>query len=187
MEKTMETTGFCSIIVTGPESTGKTTIATALAENFSGILVPEYARNYVEGLNRPYNYSDICKIAEWQYSQMKHYMREGADRLVIFDTYLIISKIWLLWFNGIYPEWIDNAIRESGNCLYLLCATDIEWEPDNVRENGGEARERLFREYQAELEKFKLNYRIVSGYGDKRISNALQFVDEYLMQYGNRK
>ncbi len=176
MEKTMETTGNRSIIITGPESTGKTSIATALANYYKGYVVPEYARSYISGLNHKYTYEDILVIADWQYKQMKN----KANTLVVFDTYLIITKIWLKWYKGKYPEWIDKAILETGDSLYLLCATDIEWVPDDVRENGGEARERLFFEYKEELEKFKLNYKIVTGIDERRVLNAIRFVDDYL-------
>lgn len=51
------------IVVTGSESTGKTALAKFLAEKTNNIWVPEYAREYVEHLNRPYQYEDVMQIA----------------------------------------------------------------------------------------------------------------------------
>lgn len=176
----MEAAANRTIIITGPESTGKTSIASALTAHYSGLLIPEYARSYVNELKTKYTYEDIVNIANWQFIQMKANKNKYDGQLVFFDTYLIITKIWLIWFAGKYPTWIDDAILDTCDSLYLLCATDIEWTPDSVRENGGEARERLFLEYKSELEKFKLNYVIVNGIDEQRITNAKNFVDDYL-------
>jgi nicotinamide riboside kinase len=54
------------IAVTGPESTGKTTLAKQLAEHFSGQYIPEFAREYVEKLSDHYTYEDVEIIANHQ-------------------------------------------------------------------------------------------------------------------------
>ena len=54
------------IVVLGPESTGKTALCKQLSEYFNTIWVPEYAREYVENINRPYNYNDLIKNSQNQ-------------------------------------------------------------------------------------------------------------------------
>lgn len=54
------------ITVVGPESSGKTTLASKLAGYFKAPLVPEYAREYLEGIGRPYDIDDLTQIAEAQ-------------------------------------------------------------------------------------------------------------------------
>ena len=44
------------IIVTGPESTGKTSVAKYLANKYKGMYIAEYARNYIAKLNRKYKW-----------------------------------------------------------------------------------------------------------------------------------
>ena len=56
---------------------------------------------------------------------------------------------------------------------YLLCAPDIPWEPDPLRENGGHMREKLFHLYMQVLETHKLRYEIISGPGEERLSKAI--------------
>jgi nicotinamide riboside kinase len=58
------------ITVIGPESSGKTTLASKLAEYFGCSWVPEYARGYLEKLGRDYDESDLEKIAAGQYSSI---------------------------------------------------------------------------------------------------------------------
>ena len=169
------------IIITGPESTGKTTIAQALAKHLNGIYIPELARNYIAGLNRKYTYSDILTIAEQQRDEFNKIVKsDKSPGIYIIDTYLILTKIWFLWNSGKFPDWIDNSINDSKLALYLLCNTELEWIPDSVRENGGEAREKLFNEYQKELEKNSFSYKIISGKNNSRIANAITFAKEYI-------
>ena len=54
------------IILTGPESSGKTTLCTKLSKLFEISIVKEYAREYLDSLNRNYSYVDILLIAKNQ-------------------------------------------------------------------------------------------------------------------------
>jgi NadR type nicotinamide-nucleotide adenylyltransferase len=167
------------IALTGPESTGKSTLAQNLATHFSTVWIPEYARTYVENLNRHYTYNDVEHIAYIQYEQLMNCMNLPAiRRFVFFDTDIIITKIW---FREVYqkiPPWMESAIAQSGIDLYLLCAPDLAWEPDPVRENGSR-REFLFQQYLQEIENYGLNYRIVNGVGERRLAKAIQEVENW--------
>jgi nicotinamide riboside kinase len=167
----------CKIVITGPESTGKTELTGQLARHFHGRRVNEYARSYVERLTRPYNYLDVLHIARIQEKeQMQKWT--APKQFVFYDTDLIITKVWLDLVYGGSPKWIEKAVRESAIDLYLLCNTDIPWIPDKVRENGGEMRHRLFEIYQSEINRFGFDCRIISGTGKIRIRQAIQIVNK---------
>ncbi len=165
------------IVITGPESVGKSTLTKLLAEHFHGKYVTEFARDYVAQLNRPYTYEDVEIIARKQMSQYdeKNVSVQPVYPAVFFDTFLIITKVW---FNHVWhrqPEWFDQAILSRPMDLYLLCAPDIPWEADNVRENG-KIREALFLQYKKELEHYRQKYVIIAGTGLHRIENAIHEV-----------
>lgn len=169
------------IVITGPESTGKSMLAESLARYYHTVFVPEYARAYVENLGRPYNYTDLEHIAKQQLLDVDKYS-PLANRILFFDTFLIITKVW---FNVVYhqmPSWLDATIRKSEIDLFLLCNTEVPWQPDPVRENGGVMRETLFQQYKDELEHYGFKYRIVTGLGENRTANAIAFVDEVLVK-----
>ncbi len=181
MEKEIGT-GYNPIIITGPESTGKTSIASFLAESFQGVYVPEFARDYVLQIERGYTYDDIIYIAKKQKEQYYGALHHLIRKPVIFDTFLIITKIWMQWNSGRYEKWIDGILKKTKNAFYLLCAPDIEWVPDNIRENGGGSRIKLFNLYREELERYGLNYRIIKGTGLIRYENAQIAVSNFLKQ-----
>lgn len=161
------------IVITGPESTGKTELAQALAEKLNTIWIPEYARHYIENLNRPYDYDDVVRIAHYQITQETEFASKMGKGILIFDTWLIITKVWFDLVFGKCPEWVSEYIRSSKIDLFLICDTDLPWIADPVRENGGEKREELFHLYCNEIRTFGFKYEIVSGYGISRTENAI--------------
>ena len=161
------------IVITGPESTGKTELAKALAKKSDAIWIPEYARQYVENLDRPYNYDDVVQIARYQIAQEAEYTSKIGNGILIFDTWLIITKVWFDLVFGKCPEWVSDHIRLSKIDLFLVCDTDLPWVADPVRENGGEKRDQLFQIYCDEISSFGFNFEIISGFGDKRTENAM--------------
>lgn len=162
------------VAILGPESTGKTELARQLAEHFSAPWVPEYAREYIENLKTSYTFDDVCNIALKQIEQEKLYEnRLTNDPFVFFDTDLIITKVWFQYRFGKVPDFLAERMKTGFFDLYLLCAPDLEWMPDPVREHGDD-REYFFDWYQKEIEQTGKPYVIVTGIGTQRIKNALK-------------
>jgi len=175
----MKQKGSIKIVITGAESTGKSTLTEHLATHFGGKAIPELARGYIQNLDRHYTYADVETIALKQIEEEKQVSNES---IVFFDTWLIITKVWFDFVYGKHPQWLHEAISKSSVDLFLLCDTDIPWIADPLRENGGENREKLQHIYKNELTSYGFNYQIISGAGEQRIKNAIEFVDEFLKQ-----
>ena len=167
-----------TIVVTGPESTGKTVISSFLAENLGWPWIPEFARDYVSGLDRPYNYSDLVLIAENQIAQRVEAEKNSVSFLIL-DTWLIITKVWFLEVFNTCPDWLDSEISKYKIDLFLICKPDIPWVPDPLRENGGEKRDYLMLRYIEEIKKTGSEYTMISGIGDIRNNNALLLVQKH--------
>ncbi|WP_246222895.1 AAA family ATPase [Draconibacterium halophilum] len=163
------------VAITGAESTGKSTLAKALAKHYNLPFVPEFARGYVEQLQRSYTYEDVILIAQKQVEQYNEMVSKQVP-LIILDTWLLITKIWLDVVYGIVPEWIDQTIKETRIDVFLVCDTDLPWVPDSVRENGGTDREKLQQTYIQELEKYQFPYQIIKGNYEERKKGAIQFI-----------
>jgi NadR type nicotinamide-nucleotide adenylyltransferase len=179
MEKrTEESVGrIARVVITGPECTGKSTLAKQLAGHYHTTYVPEYAREYINNLERHYEYEDLVHIAEVQLKQANESYNQ-PNGMVFFDTYLIITKVWFEVVYGHCPSWIDEELARKTIDLYLLCNTNIPWKADSVRENGGEMREKLFFMYKHELEKLGCHYVVISGVGEQRLNGAIEAVND---------
>lgn len=150
--------------IIGPESTGKTTLSRYLANRYHGRYVPEYARTYIEQLHRPYTQLDVLAIAKYQVEEMRDLMKQGGsgDDLVVFDTELIVTRVWLDYCYGESPGWLLDAMRSYTMDVYLLTYPDIAWLPDVTRENGDPImRFQLFRRYRSEIESLGIPYYII--------------------------
>lgn len=163
------------IILTGPESTGKTTLAQQLSKFYNTKWYPEFARAYIANLNRDYTFEDVVKISKKQIETFKN-IEDVDNKFVFFDTGLIISKIWFKERYKKVPVFLEDAINLINFDLHLLCYPDIKWVSDKVRENGGAKRIDLFYKYKEELEKKSFNYFIIKGNEEDRFASAKKII-----------
>jgi len=169
------------IAVTGPESTGKTTLARQLAETFNGRFIPEFAREYIENLPHHYTFEDVENIAKTQIEQYRLSL-ESSNEFFFFDTWLIITKVWFNWVYQRIPEWLEAEILNCPMDLYLLCLPDLPWEADPVRENGGENRIRLYEQYRDQLVHYGFNFVEIGGTDEARLNNAISAIRKFYDQ-----
>ena len=151
--------------IIGPESTGKSTLARELAEQFKGTYVPEYAREYVERKgSTEVTYDELCGIARHQIEEITSlpFREEPEVGLYFFDTELIVTKVWFEYAFGEVPERLSEAIKTYPMDLYLLTYPDIPWVPDPARYNGSQAmREELFDRYEEEVKATGVPYYVI--------------------------
>jgi NadR type nicotinamide-nucleotide adenylyltransferase len=167
------------IAVTGPESTGKTTLSRQLAETYNGIYIPEYARQYVEKLPGHYTYDDVEKIAVKQVRQYIDTVNSNESCIYFFDTWLIITKVWFQWVYNQTPEWLEERIHSCPIDLFLLCRPDLPWEADQIRENGGDNRIKLYELYKTELEHYGFNFVEIGGLENGRLENSIRSISKF--------
>ena len=148
------------IAFTGPESSGKTTMARWTAKHISYELVPEYAREYLQKTT-VYHLNDLNNIA------LEQFKRNSALRDLVVDTEMLVMKIWCEEKYSNCSQEILGLLKEQQIDHYFLCKPDIPWEPDPLRENP-EDRERLFRLYERDLLELGASYNVLSGNIEER-------------------
>lgn len=165
-----------SIVITGPESTGKSAITQALASHFSSPWAKEIARDFLEQLNRGYTEEDLHTMARLQMEENSKVLSEGHP-ICICDTDLLTFIIWWEVKYGSCPQkWVDEW-KENLPDLYLLMDIDLPWEEDPLREHPHQ-REELKKRYIDKLESISANYSIISGQGSARLASAIRTIEE---------
>ena len=165
------------VCLTGAESTGKTTLATALACHYDAKLVPEVARHHLAP-NHPYGPDDVLAVARAQL-RLEAEALYGSPRLIVCDTDLLVIQIWWQVKFGPLPEELEAALAGRSARAYLLTRPDIPWMPDPLRESGGE-RSDLHRRYQQALAGGPHPYAEVGGDLDRRLATARRQIDQWL-------
>ncbi|NVK86250.1 MAG: ATP-binding protein [Cytophagia bacterium] len=164
--------------IVGPESTGKTTLAKGLAEHFNSIWVPEYAREFLSDLGRPYNQEDLISIAKGQLDAERKARRQAKDSLFL-DTDLFVIKIWSEFKYGNCDPWILQQLSMNQANLYFLTHFDIPYEEDPLRETP-EKRPELFHLYEQALKESGVLYAVIQGDERERLETAIQKVNSIL-------
>ena len=170
------------VSLTGPESTGKSTLATRLAAHYGTTFAPEFAREYLADSGPHYSPEDLEEIARGQLAAEAAAVAEAEARgyrVVFFDSDLLVIKIWFEHSFGTCPEWILQAIARQHYDLVLLMGVDVPWQPDPLREHP-HLRQHFYDLYQRELREQMSNFAEVAGDFDRRFSHACFLVDELL-------
>jgi NadR type nicotinamide-nucleotide adenylyltransferase len=171
------------VVLTGSESTGKTTLATALAAHYEAVLVPEFVRGFAETLGRPIDFSDHGAIARGQVA-LEDAALEGtplADEhaLIIQDTDLLSTVVYCRHYFGRCPPWIEEAAAARRPHLYLLCHPDLPWDADGVRDRG-ERREEMHALFADAVRASAVPMQVVRGAGTDRLAGAVTAIDAFV-------
>ncbi len=164
-------------VVTGPESSGKSTLATLLAQRLNAPHAGEAARTYLQD-KVSYQPSDLLNIAQQQQA-LERAVMASAPTVAIADTDLQVIHIWWQERFGPVPAVLHRAYAQQAPRHYLLCRPDLPWVADPLRENP-EDRERLWQIYLADLSARQLAYSVVQGEGQQRLDSALQGISQAL-------
>jgi NadR type nicotinamide-nucleotide adenylyltransferase len=184
MDEKRKTTMTRRIVITGPESTGKSTLCQMLAEHYNTAWVPEYAREHLLKYGITYTYNDLLTIAKAQLALEDEIIASRKRGLIFIDTNMYVMKVWCEFVFGRCHQWILDRIAERKYSLYLLCNIDLPWIEDELREYPEiEPRKRLFNIYKDNLINQHVPWKIVSGNYDDRFKSAVDAVNRLLVHY----
>jgi NadR type nicotinamide-nucleotide adenylyltransferase len=166
------------IVVIGPESTGKSTLCEQLAGYYKTDWVPEYAREYLLALGRPYHYDDLLVIAKGQLDQEDRIIASSGMPLIFIDTDMYVMKVWCEFVFGKCHRFILDEIAKRKYETYLLCNTDLPWVADELREYPDLAsRELLYFMYKDLMIHQSTPWTDIRGSYEERYQQALSFVN----------
>lgn len=163
------------VAIIGPESTGKSTLAKDLSEALNSAFVSEYAREYIDQLDKPYQYEDLLAIALGQIS-LEDELSAKANEFLMIDTTLTVIRVWSEHRYGKCDPWIIAEEERRKYDLTLVCDIDLPWEEDPQREHP-HLREHFFELYK-EHAKAHPPFAIIRGDRQARLKAALRAISK---------
>ena len=162
------------IVVIGPESTGKSTLSADLAKALQTVWVPEYARQYLDGLGRDYEEEDMLPIARGHVALEEKKLQE-ADSFLICDTDLYVMKVWSEHSYNRCRNWILEQIATRQYDAYILTGIDMPWQAGPYREHS-HLRHYFYHQYKDIVMHSGVPWIAVEGNEKERLNAALSFI-----------
>jgi NadR type nicotinamide-nucleotide adenylyltransferase len=182
MEKSIEKQSGSrfKIVVFGPESTGKTTLAKQLATHYEATFVPEYARMYVaEKLEKGevLTENDVIPIAK---GQLRLECRASQNNMLICDTDILETLTYArIYYPTFKSEILQKYVAKNNADFYFLTYIDTPWELDGIRDLPHK-REEAFLEFQQTLKTYNQPYLLLKGNPETRFKKATAMIDKLL-------
>lgn len=174
--------GLYTVVLMGAESTGKTTLAAALARHYKTVWSAEYLRLFVDRKGAVPEEEDVYEIARGHLDLISR-IRSGAHRVMFADTDLFTTCVYQRIYFGICPSSVEELARLHRSGLYLFTEPDIPWISDPGQRAGPEARLRTHELLLEEAERHSLKTVHIHGSHDERMAVAIRAVDEALHQW----
>jgi NadR type nicotinamide-nucleotide adenylyltransferase len=171
------------VVLVGAESTGKTTLAEALAREFGTVWVAEYGREYwekkVAGLSmegplpgwRDEEFADIAR----EQQRRENAAARVANRVLFCDTNAWATGLWCERYQGRRNPEVDAIGARDVAHLYLLTEPDFPFVQDGFRD-GEKIRDWMHERFEQELAKTGVSVVRVRGSAAVRIEHARQAV-----------
>jgi nicotinamide riboside kinase len=163
------------VLVTGPESSGKSYLVRHLSHHYNAPKVDEFAREFLSGKST-YNQTDLIRILEGQI-QREEQVSSSKPPLVFCDTGPEVIQIWYKEKFGVVPDEIASVAQNHFYDLVLLCTPNIPWEFDPLRENSGD-REYLFQQYLDFFEKLNMIPFVIDQEMNHRVQQAIEVIND---------
>jgi nicotinamide riboside kinase len=165
------------VAIVGAESTGKTTLAAALAERLASetarrvAWVPEVLREWCEHTGRTPLVHEQASIMRAQHERLN--AAAETHEVVVCDTTALMTAVYsrIVFGDRSLDERAVALHRRTG--LTLLTALDLPWVADGLQRDGPQVREPVDNALRELMNANGIGYAIVAGSGDARLQNAL--------------
>jgi HTH-type transcriptional repressor of NAD biosynthesis genes len=151
------------VVFVGTESTGKSTLARACAEQFDTLWTHEFGRELWEAQGLTGSFADHLLAARRQYRREEAALRHSR-RYLFCDTNAWTTLQWSLLSYGTADtrlhDLVDRTVHEY---FWIVCDNDFGWVQDGTRELAGERADSFQRQQVADLELHGLQAVVVSG------------------------
>jgi nicotinamide riboside kinase len=168
------------IAIVGAESTGKTSLAAALAPRLAqdtGLRVawvPETLREWCDHVGRTPLAYEQAAILRQQHERIE--AAAATHDLVVCDTTGLMTAVYSDYVFGDRSLQARAVQLQQRMALTLLTALDLPWVADGVQRDGPQVREPVDARVRELLIQHRLPWALVSGQGPARLESAVDAV-----------
>jgi NadR type nicotinamide-nucleotide adenylyltransferase len=160
------------VVLTGPECTGKSTLAVELAALLDASVSLEFARAYVDRHRAPLGPADVEPIARGQIAVEDAAPHQTA-RTLVKDTDLVSTVVYAHHYYGGCPAWIEQRARQRLGHLYLLLAPDVPWLADGLQRASPQQRSAAHDLFRRTLRLWNAHVIEIAGSWNERRTRAV--------------
>jgi len=161
------------VVIYGGESSGKTTLVTALARALDTVAVPEFGRAHWEDKKGRFDFDDMRIIAERQVA-LEIALAQGARRWLVCDG----SALTTLFYSENDYGKVDPVVARLAARRYahtFVCAPDFPFVQDGTRRDAA-FRQRQHDWFLRTLAQAGVAYTVLHGALDERVQAALRLL-----------
>jgi HTH-type transcriptional repressor of NAD biosynthesis genes len=174
------------ILILGPESTGKSTLAKKLNVYFNGKYIEEYGRTYEQTTIDTFNIrctqwdvKDYERIAEVQ-NEMINEAMECPNKLIFIDTDALITQVYCEMYIKQNSKILDEYVsKQNFDLIIYLDYDNTNWIADGIRtlENSRMEVDKIIKNKLHELKREFIILKNDNGY-DERFNLAKNIIIE---------
>lgn len=168
------------VCLLGAESTGKSTLARALADRYETVWNPEYGRPYTQ-IGRPagtpwtsWEFTHIARIHCWY----EDFLVTLARRVLFSDTDAFTTALFHEVYLGTLATGFEELVERHYD-LFVVCGLDVPWRHDGIREFEAQ-RLSMHLRYVERVRSSGSPWLVVEGPPERRLETAAAAVDRLL-------
>ncbi len=164
------------VAILGGESSGKTTLAAALAAHYGAPWVPEYLREFTESRGRPPLEHEQIGVARMQVERERQAWPRARNFLFCDTTPLMIAVYSEFCFGGVDAE-LARLVRDHAYDFTIVTAPDIAWVADGLQRESDEVRQAIHRAVLVRLQAAGTPFLLASGSLENRVRQAVAYLE----------
>ncbi|RSZ57931.1 ATP-binding protein [Massilia atriviolacea] len=164
------------VAILGAESSGKSTLAAALASHFATVWVPEYLREFVDTTARVPREEDQYGIALTQMEREDAAARQ-ATRFLFCDTTPLMTAIYSRWYWNRVDAQLSALEQRHDYAMTLVTAPDGPWEADGLQRESEAVRQTIHEQVIERLDERGIGYALVTGSLEERMGQAIRLLN----------
>ncbi|QYF92444.1 ATP-binding protein [Massilia sp. PAMC28688] len=163
------------VAILGAESSGKSTLAEALARRYDTLWVPEYLREFVDREGRVPFEQDQYGIARVQ-MEREDAAAAHANRFLFCDTTPLMTALYSRWYWGRVDDELAQLALRHDYAYTLVTAPDTPWQADGLQRESEQVRQQVHEQVIERLAERGIAYQLVGGSLPERILQAGRYI-----------